>query len=78
MKVIFALPVGAVIAFALLVTTPANAQLQTQGMTVGSPGPSGDTKPTRAECTKKAGAQKLRGSKRTSFIRKCMAGEATE
>ena len=65
-------------AIAMLACGPANAQLQTQGATVGSPGPGGGPKPTRSSCTSKANDQKLKGSKKKSFVSKCMAGEATE
>jgi psiF repeat len=57
----------------LLASNMAFAQLQTQGVTVGDPGPGGP-KPTHAECTKQADDQKLRGSMRKAFIRRCMKG----
>jgi hypothetical protein len=77
MKIPFSLSVCAMAVIAVLASGPAKAQLQTQGLTAGSPGPP-QPKPTRAECVKKAAEQNLSGSKRKTFVDTCMAGNGTE
>lgn len=68
------LPLLAAFALSVSSASPAGAQIQSQGVTVGGARPpgGGGGKPTQAECLSQAKAKGLKGKQLKLFVRNCL------